>query len=106
MSVPAIITGMDDETDPQAEWERYARRSMSTNHVMLYGLEMTRAHQRGENVGVKTFTEPNALRPRRVIVTPALRAAILAEEGSLTEVASRLGISATTVFRVRKAGPR
>lgn len=106
MSVPAIITGMDDEKDPLEEWERYARRSMSTNHVMLYGLEMTRAHQRGEDVGVKTYADPHSIRPRRVIVTPALRQAILAEEGSLSEVAARLGISSTTVFRVRKAACR
>lgn len=92
----------DDEIDRLSEFEKASRESLSTNHVTFFGLAEMRAYQRGEKVKRQRAGETKP-RGKRVAVTPELREAILNETGSLNDVANRLGISTTTVFRVRRS---
>jgi hypothetical protein len=93
---------MEEETDQLKALKQDEREDLSWGYVSLNGLEQVRAHQRGENVGIKSKRRPKGYAK----ITPELREAILATEGSQVEVGKRFGVSDSTVAKLRQAARR
>lgn len=81
-----------------------------SNHVLLNGLEETRAHQRGEGVG-RSAPAPKRKSPKpkeeanqgRGKLTAEARRAVATHPGNAKEVAAEFNLALCSVYAIRNA---
>lgn len=95
---------MDEPIDHLREFQKLARTSTTTNYRTINGLDTARTHQAHDRA--KLAKNLVVKKHGKTVLTPELRAAVLIEEGTMAEVAQRLGISTTLVFRIRREADR
>lgn len=88
---------MDDEIDHLKAFKSVEAEPLSSDHVLLTGLDMARAHQRGQQVG---RLERRA-RQRPWIVPAETRQAIRAAEGLHGQIAKAFNVSRRTVDNIK-----
>ena len=90
---------MDEEIDHLKVYEQVANESLSGQHVLLTGLDMVRAHQRGERVG-------QIEKPQGRLARLARRKAIEEAVGTCQEIANTYGVTENHVYKIRLAASR
>jgi hypothetical protein len=83
-----------------------------SKHVLLYGLDELRAHQRGEQVGKPIASKPDPIpsltRKRSIYrtmddITEEEKQEILTSEENARVIAARMGIHTNRVYSIRRA---